>query len=280
MMEQLDLFTSNNNTSSTYVEECYYSFGGKPIRVVSSDDGVMFVARDVCLALGYGNPSKAVSDHCKGVTKRYTLKTPGGPQEYRMINEGDVLRLICSSHLPTAERFERWVFDEVLPSIRKSGIYMTPEKAEDIISNPDLIIQLALQVKQERAAKLELQSRLEHSAVQIGILEPKAALADAFLNSVGDILIRNFAKHVKQALNMKSFGEKKMFQWLRSHGYLNADRYPSQRAVDHGWLHVVEGTHWNPVIGSQARHHTTKVTPKGQKYFYDCIRKEKDAGLL
>lgn len=100
------------------------------VRTVTDDGGeVLFVGKDVCDALGYTNASKAIGDHCKGVTIRYPLQTAGGVQEARVLTEADVLRLIVNSKLPAAEAFERWVFEEVLPSIRKTGSYTAPAAA-------------------------------------------------------------------------------------------------------------------------------------------------------
>jgi len=100
-----------------------FAFDSHAVRTLIVDDQPWFVGKDVALALGYTNPSKAMSDHCRGVTKRYPLQTKGGLQEMRLINEPDVFRLIVSSHLPEAEQFERWLFEEVLPSLRRHGHY-------------------------------------------------------------------------------------------------------------------------------------------------------------
>ena len=95
------------------------------VRMTEIDGKPYFVATDVATALGYTNPRKAVNDHCKGVTKRDT-PTSSGVQSMSYINEGDLYRLIMKSKLPSAEKFERWVMDEVLPSIRKTGSYNKP----------------------------------------------------------------------------------------------------------------------------------------------------------
>jgi prophage antirepressor-like protein len=103
-----------------------FKFESSAVRVVTDDKGdPWFCAKDVCTVLGYTNDSKAVKDHCKpwGITKRY-LPTSSGPQELTFINEGNVYRLgIIRSYKPEAKRFEYWVYDEVLPSIRKTGSY-------------------------------------------------------------------------------------------------------------------------------------------------------------
>lgn len=105
-----------------------FEFQNNAVRTVVSESGeVLFVGKDVAAALGYTNPSKAMNDHCKGVTKRYPLQTEGGVQEVRVLTESDVMRLIISSKLPAAVEFERWVFEEVLPAIRKTGSYSVPK---------------------------------------------------------------------------------------------------------------------------------------------------------
>lgn len=98
------------------------------VRVIEEDGKVLFCATDIAKGLGYSNPNKSINDHCKGVTKRYTL-TAGGRQSLSYIPEGDVYRLITHSKLPDAQRFESWVFDDILPSIRRTGEYKTPEKS-------------------------------------------------------------------------------------------------------------------------------------------------------
>lgn len=105
-MNQLQLFT--------YAEKY-------PFNIILIDGNPHFVGKEICTALGYANHNKAMGDHCKGVAFRYPLQTAGGLQETRIINEPDMLRLIVNSKLPSAQEFERWVFETVLPSIRKNG---------------------------------------------------------------------------------------------------------------------------------------------------------------
>ena len=103
-----------------------FDFEGSPVRVVDIDGVPWFVGKDVAERLGYADPNHAMKRHCKGVAKRHPLQTAGGMQEVRILSEPDVLRLIMGSKLPSAERFERWVFEEVLPAIRKTGRYVAP----------------------------------------------------------------------------------------------------------------------------------------------------------
>ena len=104
-----------------------FQFETRDIRtVIDENGGLWFVGKDVAGVLGYANHSDAFSKHCKGIAKRYPLQTPGGMQEVRLISEPDMFRLVLNSKLPSAERFERWVFEEVLPALRKTGSYTIP----------------------------------------------------------------------------------------------------------------------------------------------------------
>ncbi len=119
------------------------------IRTIEEDGKILFCGSDCAKALGYTNPSKALGDHCKGVTKRYTL-TSGGKQETNFISEGDVYRLIAHSKLPKAEKFESWVFDEVLPQIRTTGGYIPiteNETTEEFLARALIVAQSILKNK-------------------------------------------------------------------------------------------------------------------------------------
>lgn len=132
------------------------------IRVAEVNGEPWFCASDVCRTLGYYDGRKAVQTYCKpkGVSKRNTL-TKGGNQQLTYINEGNLYRLITHSKLPSAEQFETWVFDEVLPSIRKHGAYMSSEVIEKTLTDPDFLIKLATELKNEKQARLEAQKQIE-----------------------------------------------------------------------------------------------------------------------
>lgn len=104
-----------------------FQFHGEPVRTVFENEQVYFCGKDICDRLGYQNDSKALGDHCCGVTKRYPIvDSLGRLQEMKFISEPDVWRLICSSHQPVAVELERWIFEEVLPTIRRTGVYVHP----------------------------------------------------------------------------------------------------------------------------------------------------------
>lgn len=120
------------------------------IRTIEIDGKPYFVGADVAKALGYNNPRDAVSRHCKGVVKHDT-PTSSGVQLMSYINEGDLYRLIMKSKLPSAEKFEAWVMDEVLPTIRKTGSYQKPMTIAEQIQ----LLALGNQNHEERIEKLE-----------------------------------------------------------------------------------------------------------------------------
>lgn len=126
------------------------------VRTVTIDNEPWFVGKDVAEALGYSNSRKALSDHVhdddKGVTKCDTL---GGKQDLTIINESGLYALIFGSKLESAKRFKHWVTSEVLPSIRKNGIYATDNVIDNILNNPDFGIELLTKLKEERAARVK-----------------------------------------------------------------------------------------------------------------------------
>ena len=158
------------------------------IRTFEQDGKVLFCGLDIAVALGYSNPRDALRRHCKGVVKRDTL-TEGGPQQLSFIPEGDVYRLIVHSKLPSAERFERWVFDEVLPSIRKHGAYITREKLWEGATSPEAMMKLCSDLLAEREENAALR---EENAM----LEGKAAFYDLFIDLKHSTNLRTTAKEL------------------------------------------------------------------------------------
>ncbi|MDE5978207.1 MAG: phage antirepressor KilAC domain-containing protein, partial [Turicibacter sp.] len=216
-----------------------------------------FVGSDIAKALGYSEPHKAVTRHTKGGMKR-TILTNGGNQEMLVIPEGDVYRLIVKSKLPQAEKFESWVFDEVLPTIRKHGMYARDE----ILDNPDLLIQVASELKKEREQRKQLEITVQEQA-------PKVLFADAVSTSDTTILVGELAKLIKQ--NGIDMGQNRLFAWLRDNGYLikkkGADyNMPTQRSMELKLFEIKEGTRVHS-DGHVSITKTPKVTGKGQVYF-------------
>lgn len=223
---------------------------------VAENGNPLFCAKDVAIALGYSNPRKAIRDHCKGGTICYPLKTGGGVQDVRFITEGDMYRLIASSKLESAQRFESWVFDEVLPAIRQDGGYMV---ARD--ETPEQTMARAVLIAQQT---------IERQNARIAELEPKALFADAVAASDGTCLIGELAKMLRQ--NGVNVGQNRLFERLRDEGYLGKTgsnrNVPTQKAMDMGLFRIKETaiTHSD---GHVTISRTPKVTGKGQRYFVE-----------
>lgn len=231
------------------------------VRTAQIDDKPYFVATDIANALGYTNPRDAVLRHCKGVVKRDT-PTSSGTQQMSYINEGDVYRLIMRSKLPSAERFESWVMDEVLPSIRKNGGYIAGQET----MTDDELLAKALMVANNKIA--ERDRIIEHQKAKIEYDRPKTIFADAVATSNTSILVGDLAKIICQ--NGVQIGQKRLFAWLRDNGYLmkNGSSYnmPIQRYIQQGLFEVKERSIQNP-DGSVRITITPKITGKGQLYF-------------
>lgn len=220
------------------------------LRTHEEDGRVLFCGRDAATALGYSNTKDALARHCKGVAKHYPLATPGGEQQFRFISEGDLYRLIAHSKLPAAVQFEAWVFDEVLPAIRQRGGYLTPEAAEEALTDPDFIIRLATDLKRARAER-------EAMAAYARELEPKAANYDRFLSGDGTYSIGAVAKILGRSQN-------KLFDELRNAGILIAKgamrNTPYQKYMHHFTVRAHDYTRSDGTVGTS---YTTKVQPSG-----------------
>lgn len=237
------------------------------LRVIDTPAGTLFCGRDVASALGYKDPTNALKQHCRGVANHHPIQDSlGRTQQARFITEADVFRLIVSSKLPSAQAFEAWVFEEVLPSIRRHGAYMTPEKIEEALLDPDTIIRLATDLKAERNKREALER--ENAA-----LAPKALFADAVAASESSILVGELAKILKQN-GVGSMGQNRLFGWLRDNGYLMKQgswyNMPSQKSMELGLFEIKE-TSITHSDGHVTVNKTPKVTGKGQQYFVNLF---------
>ena len=161
------------------------------IRTVTIDNEPWFVGKDVATALGYKNTRQAiltnVMDEDKGV---HSVDTPSGKQEMTVINESGLYALIFGSKLNSAKRFKHWVTSEVLPSIRKHGMYAVDE----LVNNPELLIKVATESKEEREKNRELENTVHEMNKTIGELTPKANYVDVILKSKSTVLVTRIAQ--------------------------------------------------------------------------------------
>lgn len=181
----------------------------------------------------------------------------------KFLTESGVYKLIFKSKKKEAEKFQDWVTDEVLPQIRKHGMYAKDE----LLDNPDLLIQVATQLKKEREEKKLLEEKIE-------MYKPKVLFADAVSASKNSILVGELAKILKQ--NGIETGQKRLFEWLRNNGYLIKRKgtdynMPTQRSMEQGLFEIKE----TPIPHSDGHitvNKTTKVTGKGQVYFINKFK--------
>ena len=184
------------------------------------------------------------------------------------IPENIFYRLAMKAKNETAEKFQAKVADEIIPSIRKHGAYMTPQKIEEVLLNPDTIIKLATDLKAEREHRMALETKIEQD-------KPKTIFADAVSSSKTSILIGDMAKLLRQ--NGIEIGQKRLFDWLRNNGYLIKRKgsdwnMPTQRSVEMGLFEIKESTHLDG-NGCNITTKTSKVTGKGQVYFINKFLK-------
>ena len=194
---------------------------------ITEDGNPIFCARDVATALGYKDPTNAIKQHCRGVAIHHPIvDSLGRDQLARFITEGDMYRLIASSKLESAQRFETWVFDDVLPSIRKHGMYATPQTVEDMLNDPDTMIATLKALKAERQ---KVQALVEDNSRML----PKAVAYDSFIETDGTMTVTESARYMTQ------MGSKVSVQ--RLYALLRADELickrgnaPTRKAIDRG----------------------------------------------
>lgn len=233
------------------------------IRTFTDNGGKLwFCGSDVAKGLGYSNPRDAVRRHCRCVAKHDVPHPQATDKNIEMafISEGDVYRLIAHSKLPNAERFESWVFDEVVPSVIKTGGYIA---GQEHMSDADLMAK----------ALLVAQRQIEQRDKQLQEMQPKALFADSVCASSTSILIGELAKILKQ--NGVATGQNKLFAWMRDNGYLirrkGADyNMPTQRSMEMQLFEIKE-TVVTHADGHTSINKTTKVTGKGQVYFVNKL---------
>ena len=220
-----------------------FVFEGKGVRTILIEETPWFVAKDVAEILGYSNPSEAVRDHCKYAQETRTSDSLGRQSKTLIIPESDIYRLVMRSKLPEAEKFERWIMEIVIPSIRKHGGYIT---GQENMSREQFLAKAVLMsnsIIEEQKAIIEKQEQT------IAIDAPKAEAFDVLMASDKDVCITIAAQH---------FGLKpklEVFPYLRDKGYLKGKDLPTQTALDEGFLtkKVILNTATNEIIGEQAR---------------------------
>lgn len=238
-----------------------FGFDGAEVRVVLVDGAPRFVARDVAIALGYADPTNATKQHCKGVVIHHPLPTAGGVQTMRVIGEPDLLRLIAGSRLPSAERFERWAFEEVLPQVVRTGSY-APALTEDEIVHQALAITAR---------------RVQHLETRVAELEPVAAHAETFrqadgLRTIADVA-NDFKAHCAATFPGVKVHHRDVFDHAGRLGIVirgNTVRHnqPTAKAIEAGWARAHRTTFGTNTRGQQTAV-STRLTPRGEARLWD-----------
>ena len=253
-MQELQIFKNNE-------------FGEVRTKVINNEP--YFSLNDVCRILEINNPSQAKTRLNKdGVISNEVIDSMGRTQQANFINESNLYKLIFQSRKSEAERFADWVTSEVLPSIRKHGAYMSSEVIEKTLSDPDYLIRLATNLKEEKAKRALAEAQIERD-------KPKVLFADTVSASNQSCLVGELAKLISQeAIRRgeidKKIGQNNLFAWMRSSGYLcksgERKNQPLQQYVEQGLFELKKGTYVDG-NGVNVLTTTTKVTGKGIIYF-------------
>lgn len=232
-----------------------FNFENNQVRTLLINDEPWFVGKDVADILGYQNGSRDINRHVHEEDRQnYQNGTFDSPRGMTIINESGLYALIFGSKLAEAKRFKHWVTSEVLPQIRKTGSYASPQ-----LTGEELMAK----------ALIEANSVLARQSKQLEEQKPKVLFADSVIASKGSILVRELAKLIKQ--NGYDIGEKKLYRLLREKGYIcKNSTEPTQMAMNLGLFEIVVRTIERGDAPPRATR-TTKVTGKGQVYFINKL---------
>lgn len=256
-----------------------FAYGDQPVRVVTIDGDPWFVLADLCRVLELSNPSM-VADRLDddALSTAEVIDSMGREQSARIVSEPGMYAVVFMSRKPEAAAFRRWITSEVLPAIRKHGAYLTPDTIEQVLADPDTVIRLATNLKEERALRrlaeaerLVAQQRAGELEAQAAADAPKVIFADAVAASHTSILVGDLAKLLRG--NGVQVGATRLFKALRRDGYLinrNGSDWnmPTQKSMELGLFEIKE-TAITHADGHVTVSRTPKVTGKGQRYFVE-----------
>lgn len=236
-----------------------FNFDQHEVRTVVINDEPYFVGKDVATVLGYSNTPKAIRDHVDEEDKRAEriVHPLGGLQESILINESGLYSLILKSKLPSSKKFKRWVTSEVLPQIRKHGMYAKDE----LLDNPDLLIEVATKLKEEKTLRLIAEQRVNE-------LQPKADYYDRILNNKGLVTVSTIAKNYgMSAVSFNKLLHELGIQFNQSDTWLLYSKFQ-----DKGYTHI-EPFDYEDKNGNRQVKTRMKWTQKGHIFLYETLKK-------
>ena len=237
------------------------------VRTAGTADNPMFCLADVCQAIGITNARNVKSRLDEEDVHLVDTPTAGGTQQITFVTESGLYDVIIRSDSEQAKPFRKWVTSEVLPSIRKHGMYATEATVESMLNDPENAILMLQAYQRERKERLAAQQQVEKLEAQAIEDKPKIIYADAVKGSTSSCLIGELAKMIAQ--NGYPIGEKRLFQWMRDNHYLCSygERFnqPYQQYIEQGLFTMKQNVF--SVDGEMRTRNTTKVTGKGQIYF-------------
>ena len=239
-------------------------FGKVRVQVINNEP--WFVAKDVCDALDIKNSRQALTRLEEDEKADVILNDGSQNRNMSIVNEYGLYNLVLASRKREAKQFKRWITHEVIPTIRKHGAYLTEDKIEEVLLNPDTIIKLAMDLKEEKKKRLQLQETIEEN-------KPKVLFANSVETSKTSILVGELAKIMKQ--NGHEIGQNRLFEWLRNNNYLISRKgtdynMPTQKSMNLDLFEIKE-TSITHADGHITVNKTPKVTGKGQIYFMNKI---------
>ncbi|MCX7903250.1 MAG: phage antirepressor [Caloramator sp.] len=231
------------------------------VRVAMIEKEPWFVGKDIAEILKYKEPHKAIVRHVEedDRMKHPIIDSLGREQETWLINESGIYSLILSSEIPEAKKFKKWITSEVLPSIRKHGMYATDE----LLNNPDLLISIATKLKEERAKRIQAEQKIQ-------VLQPKAEFFDAVAGSKDAIDMNRAAKLIYEETKL---GRNKLFKFLREKRVLMHDNIPYQEYIDKGYFRTIEQK-YNKPDGTTCIYIKTLVYQKGLDFIRKLLKSE------
>lgn len=245
---------------------------GRQFQIYGTAENPLFLATDVAQWIEHSNVSvmlASVDDDEKEFHKQ-SLGNPGaGNPNKWFLTESGLYEVLMLSRKPIAKQFKKQV-KQILHEIRTKGEYKV-EKPKTPAQKVIEVIEYLQELNAQQQKQIEVQQQ------KLELAAPKVAFVDTLVTcTTGNMLVRDFAKQVAQSLGLRGFGQSVVFKWLKDHGYMNLNRYPSQKAKDMKLLELNLGMHQHH-DGTSGEHHCSRITPKGQVYFYEKIKAQYEA---